>query len=311
MAEVLVTGGTGFIGSHLVRACIARGDRVTVLTRPDSDPWRLAGLEGRYTLLRLPPERFARAARDLAPARVFHLAAQTRFRNPGSPEALAQAIRQNLDPLVAMVTALADTPPRAFVRTGTLAEFGLASAPYRDEGPEWPAGAYGLSALMGTQYLRAIRRLTSLPAVTARLSLTYGPGQSPDFLVPRLLRAAAAGQPETLGHPAAERSLLHVDDVVAALLAIADHAARMPPVVTVSDPRPVTMAALAAEIAALGRRPVARIDDPSAGAADRVVAAPSVALTDLGWMPRIDRRQALRRLLEHEEDRLCLSRGAE
>ncbi|MCZ0960639.1 NAD-dependent epimerase/dehydratase family protein [Paracoccus benzoatiresistens] len=311
MAEVLVTGGTGFIGSHLVRACIARGDRVTVLTRPDSDAWRLAGLDGRLALLRLPPECFARAARDLAPALVFHLAARTRFRDPGSPAALAQAIRQNLDPLVAMVTALADAPPRAFVRAGTLAEFGLAPAPYRDDVPERPAGAYGLSALMGTQYLRTVRALTGLPAVTARLSLTYGPGQSPDFLVPRLVKAAMTGQPETLAHPAAERSLLHVDDVVSALLAIGYHAARMPPVVTVSDPRPLTMADLAAEIAALGRGPVARIGDPSAGAADRVVAAPSAALTGLGWMPRTDRRLALRSLLEHEEDRLCLSRGAE
>lgn len=311
MPGVLVTGGTGFIGSHLVRACIARGDRVTVLTRPDSDVWRLADLDGRYALLRLPPERFAGAARDLAPAQVFYLSAQTRFRNPGSPAALAGAIRQNLEPLVAMVTALADTPPAAFVRAGTLAEFGAAPAPYGDDGPERPVGAYGLSALLATHYLRAVRTLAGMPAVTARLCLTYGSGQSPDFLVPRLLRAAAAGQPEILRHPAAQRSLLHVDDVVAALLVIADHAPRLPPIVTVSDDRSITMANLAREIESIKSHCAARMTDPGAGTADQVVAAPSAALIELGWTARIDRRLALRRLLEHEENRLCLSGGAE
>lgn len=312
MPEILVTGGTGFIGSHLVRACIARGDCVTVLTRPDSDPWRLADLEGRYRLLRLPPEDFAQAARDLVPAKVFFLAARTRFpqSGPGSLAAAGDAIRQNLDPLVRMVSALADVPPTAFVRTGTLAEYGAAPTPYRDDGPECPTGAYGLSALLGTQYLRGVRAMAGFPAVTARLSLTYGRGQSPDFLVPRLIDAAVSGRPQALRHPAAQRSLLHVADVVAALLAIADHAARLPPVLTVSDARPVTMAALADEIASVGSCRVASIGDPGMGAADRVTAAPSPALTALGWRPRIDRRQALADILNDECDRLCLARGA-
>ena len=55
MARVLITGGTGFIGSHLARDCLSRGDEVTVLARPGSDPWRLADLAGRITLARAHP----------------------------------------------------------------------------------------------------------------------------------------------------------------------------------------------------------------------------------------------------------------
>ena len=92
--------------------------------------------------------------------------------------------------------------------------------------------------------------------VTARLCLTYGGDQSPDFLVPGLIRKALSGLPARVLRPQAQRDLIHVRDCVAALRLAADHAAALPPIVTVATGRPLLAGHLADAVAAMQREPV-------------------------------------------------------
>lgn len=305
MTRTLITGGTGFIGSHLVRDCLRRGDEVTVLARPDSDPWRLEWGLDQVAMVRLDPcdgpglrDMLAR----LRPDRVFLLAAATRFGRRDSLRDMDLALRANVQPLRILLDALADmdAPPSAVIRAGTLAEI---STPRQE-----PGSLYGLSVLMGTHLLRIWREWTAIPAVTARLSLTYGGDQSTEFFVPGAIADALSGALSPPRRPGALRDLLHVDDAVAALQLIADHAAGLPAVVNVSTGAPHRLGDVTALIARIAgqRLGTGPMQD---GAGDTVSAPPAPELTALGWQPRIPLPEGLAQVFDWESDRAFSKAG--
>lgn len=311
MARVLITGGTGFIGSHLVRDCVARGDEVTVLTRPDSDAWRLVDVLDRITLIRARPldGREMQAAVALArPERVFHLAAMTRTPAREDLSDLDDAMASNVAPLRTLLDALRrlDRPPLAFVRAGSLAELGETDRVLDPDEAERPHEGYGLSALMGTHVLRLARARTGLPAVTLRLCLTYGGDQSADFLIADAIRKGLSGVPVHVRRPLARRDLIHVSDCVAAFRTAAIHAAALPPVIAVATGRPLPMGHVAGIVASMidGRGGAAPLwPSVPADAAHVVSSRPSAELAALGWRPRVGLSDGLRQTIEWERSR--------
>ena len=304
MTRTLITGGTGFIGSHLVRDCLRMGDEVTVLARPQSDVWRLDGVLDQVTVERLDPNDAAGSRALLVrirPERVFLLAAATRFDHGAGLGEADSALRANVGPLRVILDAIAamPVPPRAVIRTGTLAEI---STPLQE-----PGTIYGLSILMGTHLLRIWRDQSGVPSVTARLSLTYGGDQSRDFFVPGAIADALNGRLAPPRRPAALRDLLHVDDAIAALQLIANHAADLPAILNVSTGAPHRLGDVAGLIADLADQPLVRgralPDENTAGEADIVSAPTAPELLALGWSPRVALPDGLAQVLGWESDR--------
>ncbi len=229
MPRSLVTGAAGFVGSELVRRLLAQGDEVHVLLRPTTGQERLQAVAGDIAIYRT--GLADRPALDLClaqarPERVFHLAAETRA--VMTPDcASARRSLQNLTNLVNLVDALTAMrcPPQVVVRAGTIAEYGQAPVPFREELREAPVNPYGASMLAGTHYLGMLEPALPCPVATARLALIYGPGQSEDFFVASAIRKCLAGERVAVARPADRRDLIHVDDAVAGLLALA----RTPP----------------------------------------------------------------------------------
>lgn len=308
MVRVLITGGTGFIGSHLARACLARGDAVTVLARPGSDPWRLADIRSRLRLVEAGTDDAAAIAACLTKARpeaIFHLGATSRFPAAG-PEALQAACRANLLPLLTLAGAAARLPgpPAILVRAGTIAEYGRAPQPFAEASREAPATAHGWSALAGTQALAALADGLPFPTVTARLGLTYGATQSGDFLIPMLIRACLRCEVSRIRTPGQRRDLLHVDDAVAGLLRIAALPDRAPPVVNLCSGNAPTMAEVGAAVLRATDAPAGLIAcDPSAGPDDPALdlrSDPSLAARTLGWRAQIGLDAGLARMVAQE-----------
>ena len=309
--RVLITGGTGFIGSHLVRDCLSRGDRVVVVTRNADRAWRLDGVRHLVDLVPVDPHDAAemfRVVAAVAPQRVFHLAAATRMPPRDDLADTDAAMTSNVEPLRHLLDALRrlDTPPTAVVRAGTLAEYGESADVHEPSSPEQPADAYGLSALVGTHLMRLARTRSGIPSVTVRLSLVYGAMQSSDFLIPCAIRQGLAGQPIRLDRPQAQRDLLHVDDVVAALQRVADCAAILPPVLAVSTGAPLTMGEVIAEIAR--QLHVVPPPLPITCAVDaprhRLSCRPSAAVLATGWRPRVSLPDGLAQVIASERETL-------
>lgn len=222
--RVLVTGATGFIGSHLVRRLVAEGADVHLLVRPGGDPWRIADVMAKctsWTADLADGATLATVARGARPTIVFHLAAVTAGRKLGQELAdLMHAIDCNVRGTVALLHALrgGDMPLTRFVATGGLEEYGGGPAPYDEGQREAPVSPYSASQTAGTHLCQMLNRRLGLPIVTLRPALVYGPAQSTEFFIPALIRRCLDGGDFEMTSGDQRRDLIFVDDLVEAFV---------------------------------------------------------------------------------------------
>ncbi|MEZ0611057.1 NAD-dependent epimerase/dehydratase family protein [Fibrella sp. WM1] len=190
----LVTGASGFVGQHVVRALLARGHRVTVsVTTPD----RLAQFEWINQVTVLPYTLSAQVdERDLytyfgRPDAVVHLAWQ------GLPNYKASFhIDQNLFPQYLFLKNLIMHGLRDLTVTGTCFEYGMQSGGLSEDVPARPGNAYALAKDSLRTFLGTLQTEQPFVLKWVRLFYMYGPGQNPNSILPLLERAVAAGDPE-------------------------------------------------------------------------------------------------------------------
>lgn len=237
MKNVLITGGAGFVGSHLAAACVAAGHSTHVIVRPGSRQDRLVGLQNAVTRHDLDlrfDEALRRCLRTVAPEIVFHLAAKPRrTENPDFTDAIL-GIDSEILTFVRLLRALNELPhpPRLLVRAGSIAEYGTAPPPNHEDAREQPITAYGASLLAGTHYAAALQSRVRFRIATARLALVYGPRQSMDYFIPSLIDRCLRGFPSVVQRPDDRRDLLFVEDAAAGLLRMAE--VELPPAAIVN-----------------------------------------------------------------------------
>lgn len=138
MKSVLIVGCAGFVGSHLARHYLDKGDRVHLLVRPSTSLHRLGDIAGKVQLHKL--DLADRKALQLCfaqarPQTVFHLAASTRRKQePGLGDAFG-SVNEDLLGLLSVLAAAAQAQPApsCFIRTCSLAAYG--QAPFRTGNP--------------------------------------------------------------------------------------------------------------------------------------------------------------------------------
>lgn len=211
---VLVTGGTGRIGAPLVRALLARGDRVAVLTR---NPARVSHLPGARLVKGTLFDAAALADALSGATVVYHLAGG--FRGPGSDTA-DRLNREGTEAVLAAVRAARGKGPalRAFVYASSCAVYGDRSGLWvAEDYPPSPHTSYGLAKVAAEIAVQAAAEASALPARIARIAAVYGPGFA--FLLADKIRAERAWLP---GEGRNIVPVVHIDDCVAALLRIGD-----------------------------------------------------------------------------------------
>lgn len=220
----LVTGAAGFIGAALARRLIARGDEVTALAGPGSDPWRLDQLREHAHVLELDLRDADAVARTLAGARpevVFHLAAHGAY---SWQRSLPRMIETNVAGAAHVAEAALAAGARAIVNAGSSSEYGLKDhAPPEHELPE-PNSAYAVTKASATLLGGWLARERGAAFTTLRLYSAYGPWEEPRRLMPALVAHALDRRLPPLADPAIARDFVCVEDVIDAFLLAAQRA---------------------------------------------------------------------------------------
>ena len=208
--RTLVTGGTGFIGSHLVDALVTQEAQVRVLVRPTSDPSRMGQRNIELVVGEFDdPATLARAMQDSDV--VFHLAALTRARSEREYTAV------NDEGTRALLTAIhtARPRPRRLVYVCSLAAVGPATngVPVGPGDPPRPITAYGRSKLKGEQ--ACLATVGDLEVVILRPPAVYGPRDRDLFLSFQLAMYGILPIP---AGPERHLQFIHVHDLVEAIL---------------------------------------------------------------------------------------------
>ena len=216
----LVTGATGFVGSAVARALLARGRRVRVLARPNSDRRNLAGLA--VEIAEGAMEDPCSLARAVAGCRyVYHVAADYRIWVPDP----APMFRANVDGTRDLLTAALEAGAERVVYTSSVATLGLVPGGSADE--ETPSslddmiGPYKRSKFAAEQVARGLARERGLPVVIVNPSTPVGPGDIKPTPTGRLIVEAARGQMPAFVDTGL--NIVHVDDVAEGHLAAAEN----------------------------------------------------------------------------------------
>lgn len=223
---ILILGGAGFIGSHLAARHVAIGDDVHLAVRPGWDgsaAWPVDGAVAHEVDL-ASDDAVATLLAAVVPTVVYHLASRTAHGPNGLRDPYATAWFDDPATLVRLLAAAERVRPalRAFVRVGSLAEYGDGPVPALEEQRETPRAPYGLAQATATRFAELLAPTLRFPVLTARLGLTYGPGQSREFLVPALIRCCFERKPYLVRDPLARRDMIYVDDVVTGLMKLAN-----------------------------------------------------------------------------------------
>ena len=288
----IVTGGAGFIGSHVAEALLARGDGVHVLDnlasgRPENVP---AGAELHEADIREPDAVFDAVKPEL----VFHLAAQASVSvSVKEPEFDAQV---NVLGTVAVLEAARRHGAQVVFSSTGGAIYGECETPANETWERRPLSPYGTSKLSGEEYLAAWNRLHGTRHVALRYGNVYGPRQDPHGeagVVAIFLRAVSDGRrPTIFGDGSQERDYVYVGDVARATLAAAKLDGG---VINVATGVPTSVVQLVDAM----RRATGREIDPEHGPErlgdlQRSVLDASLAERELGWRPEVSLEDGLR-----------------
>jgi len=236
--RVLVTGASGFIGSHVARTLLAAGCEVAVWARHGNALWRLRDVVPQPALLQGELSDVATlrpALSNWKPDACIHLAW---YAEPAkyltSPE--------NIPALTASLTLLDELIKagcRQVVMAGTCAEYDTDARLLREDGPTRPTTLYAAAKLSLSLLGQQIASAAGVRFAWARLFYLYGPYEDERRAVPALIRALLREEafPATKGEQV--RDYLHVEDVASALCALA--ARGVSGIVNIASGVPVTM----------------------------------------------------------------------
>lgn len=303
--QALVTGGAGFIGSHLVDGLLAAGWTVRVVDDFSSGrEENLAAARARIELLRgdfAEPEVAQAAVAGVEV--VFHEGAI-----PSVPRSVAEPLRTNranVDGTLLVLEAARQAGVRRVVFAASSSAYGDTEVlPKVETMPAAPLSPYALQKYAGEVYCRLYHTLYGLETVALRYFNIFGPRQDPKSayaaVVPLFATACLRGEPPTIhGDGEQSRDFTYVADAVAANLAAADAPGAPGHVINVAGGRRITLNELLAAIQRIvGSAVVPVHGPPRPGDVRDSLADLGRARALLGWQPAVSIEQGLARTIE-------------
>ena len=313
-ARILVTGGAGFIGSHLVDTLLAGGAaHVRVLDNlVNGTRENLAHLHGNPTMTLVVGDIRDEDARSAALHDidiVYHLACL------GVRHSLHDPVENHLvnaGGSLGMLVSAREHGVDRFIYVSTSEVFGTAQyAPMDERHPTWPETVYGGGKLAGEAYARAFFRTYGMDTVVVRPFNTYGPrshfeGDSGEVLPRTIVRLLAGHRPVVFGDGEQTRDFMHVSDTAAALALLARVPAAAGATINLGSGSELTMNDLCTAVALAVGRPDLSAEHVEARPGDvrRLLGDPTVMRALTGFAPRVGFAEGITQLVSWFTDSL-------
>jgi UDP-glucuronate 4-epimerase len=307
---VLVTGGAGFIGTHVARRLLAEGHTVRILD--NLDPFydvdvkrrnveRLSADAGSRLSVTIGDIRdaatVATASRDVDA--VLHLAALA-----GVRPSIADPVRYmdvNVTGTQVVLQALRDRPQVRFVFAGSSSVYGgNPKVPFHEDDPvDHPVSPYAASKKAGEVLCHCFHWLHGNPTTVLRFFTVYGPGQRPEMAIHMFCRRILAGDPlPFFGDGSSRRDYTYVDDIVDGVVRALERADGYR-IYNLGGAATTSLAELVAALeAATGRTAILDRKPDQAGDVRATFADVSRARAELGYAAKVDLAEGLRRFVE-------------
>jgi UDP-glucose 4-epimerase len=301
--KVVVTGGAGFVGSHVVDALVARGDEVLVIDHYKREKLRFENDKSRIHKTSFGHESVAEIFTTERPDAVVHLAAQISV--TASIVDPIHDVQNNILESLRLLSIAAQTGCKRFVFVSSggaiYGDHPVLPTPLLDDA--FPLSPYGVAKFSIEHYLSAFREQHGLASIALRFANIYGPRQQlkatgEGNVMAVYMGRMLQGQPVTIfGDGTATRDYLYVDDAVAAILAALDSSATG--AVNVGTGQGISVQTVYDTLMDIhGERHPLKYEPFRKGEVFHSVIDPASARELLGWEAKVSFEEGLRRMYE-------------
>ena len=250
--KVLITGASGFVGSHVARLLVAEGCEVYALVRESSNRWRIRDILPSMYLRQSDLVAFENVntyLQEIKPELCIHLAW---YAVPGK----YLNSQENLDSIQAsinLLSQLAELGCKRFVGIGTCFEYDLSLGYLSESSLTKPITLYAATKVALSTILQQFAQITEMEIAWIRLFYQYGPMEDERRLIPGIISSLLRDEVVKTTKGEQIRDFLHIEDVASAIWAVAK--SNVSGVVNVGSGQPVTVGQIALELGNLLGKP--------------------------------------------------------
>lgn len=300
--KILVTGGAGFIGSHLVDRLLLEGHEVTVVDNLSTGKRRNLNKAASFYKLDIQSSRLEKVFRNERPSLVMHLAAQMDVRR-SVEDPIYDAQVNILGTLNLLEQAFKHGTRKVVFSSSGGAIYGEQELFPAPEGhPTRPLSPYGISKLSGEHYLSYYQRVSGIQFVSVRYANVYGPRQDPEgeagvvaIFIQKMLNAEQA---VINGNGRQTRDFVYVEDVVEGNLAVMGQ--EVQGIYNVGTGEETTINTLFSNLKEITGSEFQKIHGPAKkGEQSRSVVDAAKLRNELGWEPRVALMEGLKKTVAY------------
>ena len=218
---ILLTGGTGFIGSHLAERLLKEENNLIILKRSFSDTWRIDHLINEYSnekliLINIDEENLTDIFENYNIEGIFHLAAAY-IKNPSHKDVI-NTVQSNIEFPTELLNLAVDNNVNYFINTGTFFEYSLETLPLTEDSEIDSLNFYSTSKIAFEDILKYYCKEHDISCATLKLYTPYGSRDDENKIIPYLILSSLRGEEININNPNNRLDIVHVYDIIEAYL---------------------------------------------------------------------------------------------